>query len=204
MTLAADWMLRVGRPDVLINAWSHDEGACTAFDLPFINAWRTAGIFVVFPAGNSGPGVQSGEAPAQISGTVPRHGPVFSVSGLDPSLRVHEGSSRGPSACGVHRFPVLSAPGAELPHAFPAAPDNYGIGEGTSLSAGLLGGAAALLLQARPELLPWELEEILMRTARDLPPNGWDAETGAGIPDLPAALAAVLSEGPSSKGERSP
>jgi subtilisin family serine protease len=191
MTLAADWVLRVARPDVVVNAWSHDEGPCTAFDLPFISAWRAAGIFVVFPAGNKGPGAGTGESPAQLRGAFPGDRPVFSVAAVAPSLEVHEISSRGPSACGSTEFPSLAAPGGDLPHAAALGDASYLSGDGTSLAAGLVAGAAALLLQANPELEPWELERILIETSRDLPPTGRDGETGAGILDLPAALERV-------------
>jgi bacillopeptidase F len=188
MTLAADWVLRVARPDVVVNAWSHDEGPCTRFDLPFINAWRAAGIFVVFPAGNKGPGPGSGESPAQLAGAFPDDRPVFSVAAVTPGGDLHRLSSRGPSECGSTGFPSLAAPGDALPHAASLDPGSYLTGAGTSLSAGLVGGAAALLLQADPELRPWELETILLETARDLPPEGHDTGSGAGMLDLPAAL----------------
>lgn len=189
MTLAADWVLRAARPDVVVNAWSHDEGPCTRFDLPFVDAWKAAEIFVVFPAGNAGPGPSSGESPAQLAGVLPGGVPVFSVAGLEPGLRVHRDSSRGPSRCGSPAFPTLAAPGADLPFAFPGSPSNYGAGHGTSLAAGLVGGAAALLLQADPELSPSELEVLLVETSRDILPPGRDDATGSGMIDLPAALA---------------
>lgn len=189
MTLAADWVLRTARPDVLVNAWSHDEGPCTRFDLPFVDAWKAAEIVVVFPAGNAGPGPSTGESPAQLAGVVPGGVPVFSVAGLEPGLRAHRDSSRGPSRCGSPAFPTLAAPGADLPFAFPGSPGNYGAGHGTSLAAGLIGGAAALLLQAEPELGPGDIEALLIETARDVLPPGRDEATGAGIVDLPAALA---------------
>ncbi len=196
MTLAADWVLRTVRPDVVINAWSDSHGDCSSFDLPFINAWKAAGMFVVFPAGNAGPGSGSDESPANLSGTVPYGGPVFSTGGLERSefgLQVFANSSRGPNSCAGQPFPSIAAPGAGLPFAYPPAPAHYGTGNGTSLAAGLVGGAAALLIQADPELTPEELETILIRTARDLPPEGHDSDTGAGILDLPAALHAVRS-----------
>jgi subtilisin family serine protease len=193
MTLAADWILRTAKPDVLVNAWSHDEGECTDFDLRFIEAWQASGIFVVFPAGNAGPVPASGEAPAQLAGAYPDGRPVFSVSGLSPGMNPFPESSRGPSRCGSEFFPRMAAPGAGLPYAFIGGPDIYGKGNGTSLSAGFIGGCAALLLQADPELLPWELEEILISSARDLPPAGWDPVSGAGMVDMPAALEIVMS-----------
>ena len=71
MSEAADWVLRVARPDVLINAWSHEEEGCAGFDRPFIDAWKAAEIFVVFPVGNSGPAPGSGETPGILGGTLP-------------------------------------------------------------------------------------------------------------------------------------
>jgi subtilisin family serine protease len=196
MTLAADWVLRVARPDVLINAWSHDEGACSDFDLPFINAWKASGIFVVFPAGNRGPGRATGESPAQLCGIFPRGGPAFSVAGLAETGGPDPLSSRGPSRCGAPAFPTLAAPGANLPMAFPGGPRSYVRGDGTSLSAGLVGGAAALLLQAAPETDPETLERVLVKSTRKIAPDGRDDATGAGAVDLEAALALLLEGGP--------
>ena len=189
MTLAADWVLRVARPDVLVNAWSHDEGDCTDFDRPFIDAWKASGIFVVFSAGNAGPLPASGESPAQLGG-------VFSVAALLESGESYPLSSRGPSRCGSLDFPTLAAPGASLPMASPGGPSAYVFGEGTSLSAGLIGGAAALLLQAAPETDPETLERVLRNSTRDLAPEGRDDATGAGAVDLQAALSLLLAENP--------
>jgi len=196
MTLAADWVLRVARPDVLINAWSHDEGECNDFDRPFIDAWKASGIFVVFPAGNAGPRPATGESPAQLGGIFPSGGAVFSVAALLESGETYPLSSRGPSRCGSPAFPTLAAPGADLPMASPGGPAAYLRGEGTSLSAGLIGGAAALLLQAAPETDPETLERALMNSAHDVAPGGRDDATGAGVVDLPAALALLLAKSP--------
>lgn len=184
MTLAADWILRTSRPDVLVNAWSHDEGRCTDFDLPFVRAWEAAEIFVAFPTGNAGPAPSSGESPAQLPG-------VFAVAGIDREGRPSPSSSRGPSPCGSERFPAVSAPGAALPHAHPFTPRSYVAGQGTSFSVGLAGGGAALLLQAHPEATPEEIARALLTGARDVPPAGADDATGAGTIDLPEALAAL-------------
>ncbi len=192
MTLAADWMFRVARPDVLINAWSNPErDACAGFDLPFIRAWQASGIFVIFPAGNAGPGEGSGESPAQLVGAFPDGRPVFSVAATRDVGGISDMSSRGPSACGEHRFPLLSAPGEELPIATPVAVAGYAPASGTSLSAGVIGGIAALLLQAAPDLEPWELEDLLIETAQDIPPAGFDTASGTGNLNLPAALEAL-------------
>jgi bacillopeptidase F len=188
MTEAADWVLRVARPDVLINAWSDDQSECSAFDLPFIDAWKAAEIFVVFPAGNAGPDPATGEAPASLSGTFPDDEPVFSVAALVRGGDVFPSSSRGPSRCGSPVFPSLGAPGDDLPSAAIGGPSAYTMGSGTSLAAGLVGGAAALVLQAHPELGPHELEELFRQTARTLPSLPASEAVGAGGIDVSAAL----------------
>ena len=194
MTLAADWILRVARPDVLVNAWSHDEGPCNDFDRPFIDAWKASGIFVVFPAGNGGPLRATGESPAQLGGIYPRGGAAFSVAALLEQGGPSPLSSRGPSRCGSFPFPTLAAPGTDLPMASPDGPRAYVRGEGTSLSAALVGGAAALLLQAAPETDPETLERVLVASTRDVAPDGQDDATGAGAIDLEAALALLLAK----------
>jgi subtilisin family serine protease len=194
MTLAADWVLRVAKPDVVINAWSHDEGECNDFDRPFIDAWKASGIFVVFPAGNAGPGRASGESPAQLTGIFPGDASAFSVAALAENGEAYGLSSRGPSRCGSPAFPTLAAPGAGLPTASSAGPKSYVRGQGTSLSAGLVGGAAALLLQAAPETDPDTLERVLVRSTRDIGPPGRDDLTGAGAIDLESALALLRVE----------
>ncbi len=189
MTEAADWVLRRVRPDVLLNAWSHEMIPCDDFDLPFVRAWQAAETVVVFPAGNAGPGEATGESPAQLPGAFPDGGPVFSVAALARTGRIHPRSSRGPSRCGSPEFPTLAAPGADLPYATPADPRGYAAGHGTSLAAGVVAGAAALLLQASPESGARDVERALRDSARDLPPVGHDPAAGTGAIDVPAALA---------------
>lgn len=189
MTLAADWVLRVARPDVVINAWSHEEGTCNEFDRPFIEAWKSSGIFVVFPAGNGGPRAATGESPAQLRG-------IFSVTALASGGKTNARASRGPSRCGSLLFPTLAAPGLDLPMAALGGPRVYLRGEGTSLSAGLVGGAAALLLQAEPETDPEALERALVAGARDIDPPGRDDVNGAGAIDVAAALTFLRAKTP--------
>ena len=48
-----------------------------------------------------------------------------------------------------------------------------------------------MLLEANPELSPWELEDILLQTARDRSSPGSDVESSTGALDLVAALKRV-------------
>lgn len=81
----------------------------------------------------------------------------------------------------------------------------YGIASGTSASAPIVTGAVALLLQANPSLTPAQIEDIVLDSARKFdvtPPTGYEADPqnpgsttsfdkGAGLLDIPAALAAA-------------
>lgn len=60
---------------------------------------------------------------------------------------------------------------------------------GTSFSTAWVTGAAAALLEAYPNLTPYQIRQLLYNTARDIGPDGYDADTGWGIADLGKAMA---------------
>lgn len=59
---------------------------------------------------------------------------------------------------------------------------------GSSYSAAFVAGAAAILLQANPELSAAQVREILYRSAEDLGAEGYDTESGWGLLDISKAL----------------
>jgi hypothetical protein len=85
----------------------------------------------------------------------------------------------------------LAAPGQDIPAAIPTIfdPSGYANVDGTSFSAPLVSGAAAAVWTARPTLTNTQLFEVMRRSARDVGKRGWDADTGYGILNLPAAAA---------------
>lgn len=155
-TRCADWMLNTGRPDVLVAAWVLPTPGCDRSLQRIVDAWRAAGILPVFPAGNYGPAERTDRSPANYEG-------VLSVGGID-----YEKTSRGPSACGGGDFPRLTAPARGLTAAFPLGRATYLNAEGTSFAAGIVGGAAALLIQSDPDALVPELESALGSGRLDL------------------------------------
>jgi subtilisin family serine protease len=148
-------MLNVGRPDVLIAAWVLPTTGCDRSLQRIVDVWRAAGILPVFPAGNYGSG--GGRSPANYEG-------VLSVGGT-----AYEKTSRGPSACGGGAFPRLTAPAENLIAAFPLSRTTYLTAEGTSFAAGIAGGAAAILVQSRPDALVPDLERALGSGELDIP-----------------------------------
>src|SRR5262249_42886562 len=92
---------------------------------------------------------------------------ALSVGGVRADGTPFRRSSRGPSRCGGAAFPLLAAPAEDLVAAFPLSPETYLRAEGTSFAAGYVAGAAALLLESRPEASVTELEAALRQGAKD-------------------------------------
>jgi serine protease AprX len=160
-------------------------------------AWHR-GVVVVTAAGNDGYGDARMNNPA--------YDPyVIAVGGSDgrgtvgPEDDVVAGwSSRGDAA----RRPDLVAPGSsvvslrdpgsriDLDHPGARVGERFFRGSGTSQAAAVVSGAAALLLQQRPDLTPDQVKALLTSTARPLP-YADQAAQGAGILDVKAAAAAA-------------
>lgn len=113
--------------------------------------------------------------------------------------RMADFSSRGLAYDGGLK-PQLAAPGVTVPTAEPGTNEDgslrFGTVNGTSVAAGAVGGAAALLAQARPALAARDLLGLLTGTAQPLGGGGPDAQ-GAGLVNLGAAVASELSAEPS-------
>jgi hypothetical protein len=74
---------------------------------------------------------------------------------------------------------------------FIGAPENrYYRADGTSFAAPFVTGVASLILSARPTLSAAEVRRMLLQSARDIDQPGVDGNTGYGLLDAKAALAA--------------
>jgi hypothetical protein len=136
-----------------------------------------SGSLVVASAGNDREGGSSLSYPA----TFPH---VLTVGATDENDRVTVFSSSSPAL-------DLAAPGQDIPAAIPTIfnPTGYAAVDGTSFSAPLVSGAAAAVWTLRPTLTNTQLFQVMRHSARDVGKRGWDANTGYGILDLPAAVA---------------
>jgi serine protease AprX len=165
------------------------------FNYAVERAWA-AGIAVVVAASNEGPD------PGSI--TKPADDPwVVTVGATDDrgttSLgddRLPDFSGRGPAPEGVAKPDVaapgahlvsLRAPGSTIDTQFPWYIDGvYRQGSGTSMATGVVSGAAALMLQAQPNLTPDRVKYALAATSRDAASDDPMA-VGAGVVDANAA-----------------
>jgi len=160
---------RDGKPElgaqVLNNSWGCPpvEGCDSNVMLPAVKALRSAGIFVVVSAGNSGyKGCGSVDAPPAI------YEEVFSVGSVNKELNLSQFSSLGPvDMDGSGRVkPDIVAPGDEVLSSYPNS--TYEIASGTSMAGPHVVGVVALLWSASPSLVGDidRTEEILRKTAR--------------------------------------
>lgn len=171
--LAFQWFLdpdgdpaTLDAPDVVNASWAlAGRGARTCI-MEFnedILALKSAGIAVVFAAGNEGPAPGTSSSPGNNPG-------VLSVGAIDSDMKMARQTSRGPSACDGTVFPRLWAPGVnvrttDLSH---GGLTSYTNASGSSLAAPHVAGVLALLAAAYPAASVAELEAAILRATQPL------------------------------------
>ncbi len=164
----ADWILAPGgdpanRPHVVNNSWG-DAGGNDWYAAK-VEAWRAAGIFPAFSAGNYGSCGSLG-SPGDYQDS-------FSSAAHASSRTIASFSSKGPSKFGDDPYtkPNLSAPGVSIRSTYPNG--SWGTSNGTSMASPHSAGAVALLWSCNPGLIG-QIDatfQVLQSTA-DPPPEG--------------------------------
>jgi subtilisin family serine protease len=101
----------------------------------------------------------------------------------------------GPSGCEFGVFSTLPASArlwddpTSCSRTFFDGATRYAYGEGTSFSAPLAAGIAALVWQIEPRLASEQVADVLVRSAQQTVGEGWNEFTGTGIVDGAAATA---------------
>ncbi|MHC4616862.1 MAG: S8 family serine peptidase, partial [Planctomycetota bacterium] len=136
-------------PHIVNNSWDirNHVNECLLDFYDDIQLLKSAGIAVVFAAGNEGPSSSTSVSPANYDNSL-------AVGSVDDSNGVAFTSSRGPSPCHSDFFPHLAAPGQGVKTSdlsFGGLP-LYAHVDGTSFAAPHVSGAMALLLSAFPEM----------------------------------------------------
>jgi serine protease AprX len=158
------------------------------------NAWR-AGIVVVVSGGNSGSAQASVDNPARdpfvlAVGADDLHStPGSTLDDTVPAFSTRGSSARRVDVVAPGQSVVsLRDPGSYVDTEYPGAVvnDRYFKGSGTSQATAVVSGAAALLLQQRPQLTPDDVKRLLMTTAQPLPGADPTAR-GTGLIDVAAA-----------------
>ncbi len=180
-------------PDVVCNSWGISQSIISACDSVFFQAIANVeamGIVCVFAAGNEGPNSMTLRNPADHAGSPTN---AFAIGAVDATLSdypVPSFSSRGPSACdGISIKPDIVAPGVAIRSSYKG--QTYRFMNGTSMAAPHVAAAVALLRQYNPDLTPAQIKLALMSTATDVSNAGPDNESGHGLINIAAALAAL-------------
>lgn len=158
------------------------------------------GVHFVSGAGNFAQEGSAQFAPVPVQMRVPEDIPhvVFAAAGVQQDLSRTPFSSQGPVEWSTHHYregrvdkPEVAAFNFRLPLLLP---DGRVVGKaanGNSFAGPMFCGTIALMLSVDPDLNPWQTREIIIRTARDIGPDGYDHQTGHGLIDAGAAVAAV-------------
>ena len=156
----------------VVNMSYGSSDQCFAQELA-LGVARTADVVSVAAAGNE---FQQGNKPS-----FPAASPhVLSVAATDLAGNSSAFSSANAAV-------DISAPGERVTA---AVPGGYALVEGTSFSAPIVSGVAAWVRDRRTSLDAGQVTDLLRRSARDIDRPGYDAGTGFGLVNLPAALKA--------------
>lgn len=190
--------------------WAILQGADTysmSFSIPQLGEtrshWRKVmehgsfcGICFVSGAGNF---AQSQPIPVQMR--IPEDIPnaVFAAAGVQRDYSRSAFSSMGPVEWETEHYqdgrvakPEVCAFNRNLPLQLANGEVRENGLNGNSFAGPMFCGSIALMLSADPDLLPWDLREIITSTATDISEDGRDDETGHGLINCYRAVKEVL------------
>lgn len=190
--------------------WAIEQEADTysmSFSLPGLGEYRShwrkvmehgsfCGVYFVSGAGNF---AQSAPVPVQMR--IPEDIPevVFAAAGVQRDLSRTPFSSKGPVEWDLEHYhdgrvqkPEVCAFNMGLPLMTPAGQVRPTGMNGNSFAGPMFCGAIALMVSADPDLLPWDLKQIITSTALDVAHEGVDDETGHGLINCYRAVKEVL------------
>lgn len=157
--------------DIVNNSWGGGFPGCDDEFAADIEVLRAVGVLPVWSAGNLGPTADINSSPANLPG-------AFSVGAIDDTNGIWSRSSRGRNACDNSTYPSITAPGDGV-QSYTRFGQPVQV-TGTSFAAPHVTGAAALLLQADPDIDLLQLETALRQGAIDLGAAGPDNTFGNG------------------------
>ena len=199
--------------------WAVEHNADTysmSFSVPNLGEYRShwrklmehgsfCGVYFVSGAGNF---AQTASIPVQMRTPEDIPDVVFAAAGVQRNFTRTRFSSKGPVNWetehyrdGLVQKPEVCAFNVGLPILLRnGTVRETGLG-GNSFAGPMFCGAIALMLSADPDLLPWDLKQIIISTATDVAAGGVDDETGHGLINCYRAVKEVLRRKASRDGE---
>ena len=190
--------------------WAIEQGADTysmSFSVPdkgeHRSHWRKVmehGAFcgVCFVSGAGNFALQQ-KKPVQMRQPEDVPNAVFAAAGVRRDLSRTPTSSQGPVEWNTQHYrdgevakPAVCAFNFGLPRLFKNGTVTQSGLNGNSFAGPMFCGAIALMLSADPDLLPWDLREIITETATDVADKGVDHQTGHGLINCFRAVKEVL------------
>ena len=169
---AVRWAVDNGADVINMSVGSNATSWPESWDDAFLYA-EEKDVLVVASAGNRGSGLVQVGAPATIPG-------VLTVGGVGRTGEASwESSSQGISI-------AVAGPTEDMVGAIPG--DRYASWAGTSASAPVVAGTAALIKAKWPQMSSAQIANRIVSTARDTGTPGRDALYGYGVLDVEAAL----------------
>lgn len=192
--------------------WAIEQGADTysmSFSHPGLGEYRThwrkvlehgtfCGVVFISGAGNFASGPNAAPIPVQMRNPEDIPNAVLGVAGVGEQGERPAFSSQGPVEWNTnhyHEGQVDKPDFTTINHKVPCV-DPQGnltnMASGNSLSGPHMAGIVSLMFSADPELLPWEIKEILLETAQDIGDPGFDYQSGHGFVNAYDAVSAVV------------
>lgn len=162
-----------GADIINLSVGSNETSWPESWDSAFAYA-EEQGVLIIASAGNRGAGITQVGAPATMPG-------VLTVGGVDEKRQ----DSKASSSQGISI--AVSAPSESMIGAIPG--DKYATWSGTSASAPLVAGLAALIMEKYPDLTDHQVIERIISSADDAGDPGRDVLYGYGIINPAKALA---------------
>lgn len=193
--------------------WAIEQGADTysmSFSQPNLGEYRThwrkvleqatfCGIVFISGAGNFAAGNAYAPIPVQMRNPEDIPDAVLGVAGVGETGQRPPFSSQGPVAWNTdhYREGEVSKPDFSTLNHRISCVDLEGklsnVASGNSFAGPHIAGIVSLMLSANPELNPWEVKDILIKTADDIGKPGFDYQSGHGFVNAYDAVREVIN-----------
>ena len=194
--------------------WAIEQGADTysmSFSQPSLGEFRThwrkvmeqgtfCGVTFISGAGNFAAGQNAAPIPVQMRNPEDIPNAVLGVAGVGEDGQRPAFSSQGPVEWNTHYYQdgTVNKPDFATLNYQISCVDPEGnlsnMAGGNSFAGPHMAGTVSLMLEANPELNPWEIKEILIKIAEDISDPGFDFQSGHGFVNAFDAVSEVLNQ----------